>query len=494
MLEFLKNLKNNTPIITPDMQRQQANLDALNAVSTFQDLIRNGNTGFSPQSVDLINKIGADKVAEGIGQGLNNGVPEIADWINQYNKGMGRDNPLGQTVQEPAQEEQVLIGGVNQKASPKTNIMSSLNDLAAGYRENAAQPFSFGNLEKRLSPAEFKASVNPEDYRTQLTAEEQKIFDMWANDMKAKGLINPNDNFQDYDMQGYWKNEVLNNTGLANGNAQNHFTDKYKMPNHATFSNESIYATGDNAKYAGHWNNNQFVAPRNENTMTKIGEGLGTLARVIDKPLVKSLIVGGLVGATGGSPAQALGYGIKTGNIAQQAQLRNQIYRNKLKQMGYSDEDLSTLRGYVGDDVYKTLSDGLYKENMADYRNTMAQIAQDKADTDAMYKSGSLGIRQGMLDVAKQNAATNAKRANIYQQIANKAGRNGLVEGGKNSGSKNPMYGKHLAEYNAILQSGDENKIKYAQNKFIETYGEDPNKALKSENDILKLLEYLGNE
>ena len=56
------------------------------------------------------------------------------------------------------------------------------------------------------------------------------------------------------------------------------------------------------------------------------------------------------------------------------------------------------------------------------------------------------------------------------------------------------MYGKHLAEYNAILQSGDENKIKYAQNKFIETYGEDPNRALKSENDILKLLEYLGNE
>ena len=228
--------------------------------------------------------------------------------------------------------------------------------------------------------------------------------------------------------------------------------------------------------------------------MGRLGEGLGTLARVADKPLVKSLLVGGLVGATGGSPADMLNYGVKTGSIAQQAQLRNDLYRQKLKQLGYSDAELDTIKGYVGDDIYKTISDGVYKENMADYRNMMAQIAQDKADTDAMYKSGSLGIKQGLLDVAKQNAATNARRANIYQQIANQGGRSGYVEGGKNSGSKNPMYGKHLAEYNAILQSGDENKIKYAQNKFIETYGEDPNRALKSENDILKLLEYLGNE
>ena len=36
MLEFLKNLKNSTPIITPDIQRQQANLDALNAFQLFR--------------------------------------------------------------------------------------------------------------------------------------------------------------------------------------------------------------------------------------------------------------------------------------------------------------------------------------------------------------------------------------------------------------------------------------------------------------------------
>lgn len=117
------------------------------------------------------------------------------------------------------------------------------------------------NRNNTLSLQDFKNNINPADYTTKLTPDEQKQFNIWSNDMKAKGLINPNDNFQDYDMQGYWKNEVLNNTNLANGNAQAHFTDKYKMPNHPTFSNDSIYAVGDNAKYAGYWNGDKYIPP-----------------------------------------------------------------------------------------------------------------------------------------------------------------------------------------------------------------------------------------
>lgn len=447
MLEFLKNLKNSNPIITPDVQRQQANLDALNAVSAFQDLVRNdaGNAGFSPQSVDLIKKIGADKVADGIGQGLNNGVPEIADWINQYNNGAGRNNPLGQVAEQPAQDNQILQGGVNQKSDLKTNLLNAWSDFQRGYRENLTNGFQPANL------------FNQQFSETVTRPSEQLVN--YQNQLRGQGI---DENVINAVAEG--KNS--GNKDIANWIAQN--------PDALNPVTETV--------------------GRDKTLLGRIGEGVGTLSRIIDKPITKSLLVGGLVGATGGNPADMIGYGIKAGGMAQQAQLRNNLYRQKLKQLGYSDEDLEKIKGYIGDSEYRTISDGVYKENMADYRNMMAQIAQDKADTDAMYKSGSLGIKQGMLDVAKRNAATNEKRANIYQQIANKAGKNGYVEGGKNSGSKNPMYGKHLAEYNAILQSGDENKIKYAQNKFIETYGEDPNKALKSENDILKLLEYLGNE
>lgn len=483
MFEFIKNLKNTTPIVNPNPMRQQANLDALQAVADFQNLVKTdvNNAGFSPQSVDLINKIGIDNVVNGIGKGLNNGVPEIRDWINQYNSGVGRNNPLG--IEQPA----VLQGGVAEKSEPKLNLMNALRDMSAGFKENISQPISVSNFEKRVNPQEFKAGINPEDYRTQLTAEEQKNFDIWANDMRKKGAISADDKFQDYDMQGYWKNEVLNNTDLANGSAQNHFTDKYKMPNHATFSNESMYATGENAKYAGKWDGDKFIAPRNENIMTKIGEGMGTVARIVDNPLVKALLVGGAVSATGGSPADALGYGVKTGAIAQQAQMRNELYRQKLKSLGYSDADLEKIRGYVGNSEYQTLADGLYKEKMAEYRNLMAQNAQNKLLADMDYRAQDLAIK-------KQNADSQKRRADAYVKLAEKGGRSGSVDGGKGSGKNNPMYGKHLAEYNQLLASGDQNKINYAQNKFIELYGEDPNKSLKSENDILKLLEALGDE
>lgn len=97
------------------------------------------------------------------------------------------------------------------------------------------------------------------NYTTKLTNQEQTNFNTWVSDMRTKGAIHPLDNFQDYDMQGYWKNEVLKNTVLANGNSAAHFTDKYKKPNHPTFSVESMYATGLNKKYAGSWNGDNYI-------------------------------------------------------------------------------------------------------------------------------------------------------------------------------------------------------------------------------------------
>lgn len=118
-----------------------------------------------------------------------------------------------------------------------------------------AQPVTQAQLDA------FRSAIKPADYTTQLNPDEQTAFNSWVADMRSKGAIHPNDNFQDYDMQGYWKNEVLNNTNLAGGNAQAHFTDKYKMPNHATFSNESMYYNTANSPYAGSWQGENFISP-----------------------------------------------------------------------------------------------------------------------------------------------------------------------------------------------------------------------------------------
>lgn len=103
------------------------------------------------------------------------------------------------------------------------------------------------------------------DTVTQLSPMEENQFSAWAGKMRLEGKIHPQDNFEDYDMRGYWKNEVLNNTELANGSSDLHFTDKYKRPNHPTFSTESIYAQGEfgekYGKMAGHWEDDNFIPP-----------------------------------------------------------------------------------------------------------------------------------------------------------------------------------------------------------------------------------------
>ncbi len=77
-------------------------------------------------------------------------------------------------------------------------------------------------------------------YNTELTAGGEVAYKDW------KSKYDPLDSGVDYDHRGFFD---ANETRGANG----HGTDKFKKPNHPTFSDESQYATGENAKYAGHW-------------------------------------------------------------------------------------------------------------------------------------------------------------------------------------------------------------------------------------------------
>jgi hypothetical protein len=68
-------------------------------------------------------------------------------------------------------------------------------------------------------------------YNTQLSPEEYDKFSFWLNTFLGKNQGNT----YDYDMQGAWKNGFRPDENL-------HFPDKYKKPNHPSFSNESIYS------------------------------------------------------------------------------------------------------------------------------------------------------------------------------------------------------------------------------------------------------------
>jgi hypothetical protein len=83
-------------------------------------------------------------------------------------------------------------------------------------------------------------SIDPKKFDTKLPEERREEFNEW------KRTYAPNDSGIDYDLQGAFLE------GMTPGE-DGHFPDKYKKPNHPTFSNESKYATGVMAELAGHW-------------------------------------------------------------------------------------------------------------------------------------------------------------------------------------------------------------------------------------------------
>lgn len=88
--------------------------------------------------------------------------------------------------------------------------------------------------------------------------EERSRFAQWLADNKVSDPFHPD---QHYDNVGAFRSGI----GRAPGE-QGHFPDTFKLPGHPTFSNESQYATGDNAKYAGSWPENaqsdsQYIPP-----------------------------------------------------------------------------------------------------------------------------------------------------------------------------------------------------------------------------------------
>lgn len=82
-------------------------------------------------------------------------------------------------------------------------------------------------------------------YNTQLTPLDEAKFQKWlANTGKASDLY-------DYDLRGAW-------LAGASKDPRGHLTDKFKKPNHPTFSTESIYSSptasgGVWAKKDGKW-------------------------------------------------------------------------------------------------------------------------------------------------------------------------------------------------------------------------------------------------
>jgi hypothetical protein len=88
-----------------------------------------------------------------------------------------------------------------------------------------------------------------DDYNTPLTQAAEGDFQRW------KKRNAPDDSGVDYDLRGAYK------AGSSRDAQSGHWKDRYKKPNHPTFSDESQYAKGDQRDRAGHWIGDTFVPP-----------------------------------------------------------------------------------------------------------------------------------------------------------------------------------------------------------------------------------------
>ena len=144
----------------------------------------------------------------------------------------------------------------------------------SGYGVVSKSGKSLGNYKtkgealKRLRQVEYfkthqgggKVEPDPENmyfdkYNTPLTPDEQVAFDAWvASESQRQGR----DILMDkgaYDIQGFWKSGDYKSM-----DEDNHGSDRWKKPNHPTFSNQSIYH-GVDGMQGGTWMDNGGYRP-----------------------------------------------------------------------------------------------------------------------------------------------------------------------------------------------------------------------------------------
>ena len=145
---------------------------------------------------------------------------------------------------------------------------------------------------------------------------------------------------------------------------------------------------------APNWEQNITPDGRKKGLGYRFGEGLGSFARFAESPLGRGLIMAGIVGASGGSGLEALGYGAGAGLGNQQARMKDKIYRNSLIEQGQNSlrntagfaeltpeeqqaefdriaNQVNSYRGYLGDDTYKQVLAGMQLRDNAEYRNAL---------------------------------------------------------------------------------------------------------------------------
>ena len=169
------------------------------------------------------------------------------------------------------------------------------------------------------------------------------------------------------------------------------------------------------------------LAPQRKSVATRIGEGLGTLARFYDKPIGRMAVATGLSMLT--DEANSLGEGVKAYVGRQTNMTKDKAYRQNLQQMGYTQEEIDSIPGIMSDDIYTNLIKAKELERDREYRRMYLDTQNSNQETLNNYRMAQLAqeIQQNQianalksrgLDIQEQRYKNTNKLQNQYKEQA----------------------------------------------------------------------------
>lgn len=172
------------------------------------------------------------------------------------------------------------------------------------------------------------------------------------------------------------------------------------------------------------FNVNNLAPVQGKGLVTRLGEGLGTLARFYDKPIGRMAVATGLSILT--DEANPLNEGVKAYVGRQNNMTRDKAYRQNLRQMGYSQEEIDSIPGIMSDDVYKNMIDALNAQEMRKYRELYLTNQQEQNKIMNQYRQDQLNYQrmQDAYDRAQKNREFNYRAS--QDAINNEFKRRGL--------------------------------------------------------------------
>lgn len=355
--EFAKNANNQIQDYSQQMLPTNNNYNGIAgsaAPLTMQDLNAQAYNG-SPitQAIQQQQQQGG-----AISNAVNEQMPDMQTILNQ---GGVADNVQAPLTAEAIQEETIKRGLLDK-------LFSGAGDFYRGFNENLNNGFKPENLNADKFT---ETVVNP--------ADTQKIADLQSR------LLND---------AGY--NDWANRAGVDKAAAINAIAEG---------------KNSGNADVADWIKNNQDAYKETKETktydkgkMARLGEFMGSAARIAQNPLAQGLLAGGLSAALTGNPLYGLGQGYKFANN----RAMSNIYGDVLKQYGVNVPNTGMFGNISGTDM-RNIGNMAETHAWHEYLNQKnadelaRKVAKDQADKE--YKENRIQVQQ-------QNANTNQQRVN----------------------------------------------------------------------------------